>query len=410
MDGKEVSSVKCQVSSKKGRAVFLQTSHFKLQTSHAVCLLIAACILAMIAPLFASDAPQGRKELAVTASVFGKMPNGRDVMIFELTNVNGLRARVMEYGAILVSLEVPDRGGKLDDVALGFDDFDSYLKRSPMFGSTVGRYANRIANASFRLDGIEYRITRNSGKNHIHGGNEKRFDRVLWTGYPYKTDAEAGVRFTYLSLDGEEGFPGNLDCIVTYALTNKDELRITYSATTDKPTIVNLTNHSYFNLAGAGNGDVLNHELTINAPWYTPAGEGLIPTGEVRVVAGTPLDFTTPHMIGERIAELTDTRGYDHNYVLSASYGQASLAARVYEPTTGRVMDVTTTEPGVQLYTANGMRNVKGRSGKVYNDHAAFCLETQHFPDSPNKPHFPSTVLRPGQTDRTVTTFAFTTK
>jgi aldose 1-epimerase len=372
--------------------------------------LVTTLILALSAPLFASETPQARKELAVTASVFGKMPSGRDVMIFELTNANGLRTRVMEYGAILVSLEVPDRDGKLDDVALGFDDLDSYVKRSPMFGSTVGRYANRIANASFKLDGVEYPITRNSGKNHIHGGNEKRFDRVLWTGYPYKTDAEAGVRFTHLSLDGEEGFPGNLDCIVTYALTNKNELRITYSATTDKSTIVNLTNHSYFNLAGAGNGDVLNHEVTINAPWYTPAGEGLIPTGEIRVVAGTPLDFTTPHKIGERIAELTDTRGYDHNYVLKSSYGEPTLAARVYEPTTGRIMEVTTTEPGVQLYTANGMKNVKGRAGKVYNDHAAFCLETQHFPDSPNKPHFPSTVLRPGQTYLTTTTFAFSTK
>ncbi len=378
---------------------------------YLACLTVVTWTLTLTAPLLAADAsPQARKELAVTASVFGKMPTGRDVTIFELTNVNGLRARVMEYGAILVSLEVPDRDGKLGDIALGFDDFESYLKRNPMFGSTVGRYANRIANASFKLDGVEYQITRNSGKNHIHGGNEKRFDRVVWTGYPYKTDTEAGARFTHLSLDGEEGFPGNLDCIVTYALTNKNELRITYSATTDKPTIVNLTNHSYFNLAGAGNGDVLNHEVTINAPWYTPAGEGLIPTGEIRVVAGTPLDFTTPHKIGERIAELTDTRGYDHNYVLKSSYGQPSPAARVYEAASGRVMEVTTTEPGVQLYTANGMKNVKGRAGKIYNDHAAFCLETEHFPDSPNKPHFPSTVLRPGQTYLTTTTFAFTTK
>ena len=372
---------------------------------------IIASLLAFSAPVFAADSPpQGRKEPGLAASVFGKMPNGRDVMIFELSNPNGLRARVMEYGAILVSLEAPDRDGKLADVALGFDDLESYLKRNPMFGSTVGRYANRIANASFKLDGVEYQITKNSGKNHIHGGNDKRFDRVVWTSYPYMTDTEAGVRFTHLSLDGEEGFPGNLDCMVTYAVTNKNELRITYSATTDKPTIVNLTNHSYFNLAGAGNGDVLNHEVTINAPWYTPAGEGLIPTGEIRSVAGTPLDFTQPHKIGERIGELSDTRGYDHNYVLKSSYGEPALAARVYEPTSGRVMEVTTTEPGVQLYTANNMRNVKGKSGKIYNDHDAFCLETEHFPDSPNKPHFPSTVLRPGQTYRTTTTFALSTR
>jgi aldose 1-epimerase len=373
--------------------------------------IVIASILALSAPAFASDSPQqARKELGLATTVFGKMPNGRDVTIFELSNPNGLRARVMEYGAILVSVEVPDRDGKPADVALGFDDLESYLKRSPMFGSTVGRYANRIANASFKLDGIEYPLTKNSGRNHIHGGNDKRFDRVFWMGYPYMTETEVGVRFTHLSLDGEEGFPGNLDCMVTYAVTNRNELRITYSATTDKPTIVNFTNHSYFNLAGAGNGDALGHEVTINAPWYTPAGEGLIPTGEIRSVAGTPLDFTQPHKIGERIAELTDTRGYDHNYVLKTSYGEPALAARVYEPTSGRVMEVTTTEPGVQLYTANGMKNVKGKAGKIYNDHAAFCLETEHFPDSPNKPHFPSTVLRPGQTYLTTTTFAFSTK
>jgi aldose 1-epimerase len=374
-------------------------------------LVVVAWMLALAAPAFSSDVPQPpRKELAVTPSAFGKMPTGRDVTIFELTNVNGLRARVMEYGAILVSLEVPDREGKLGDIALGFDDLDSYVKRNPMFGAPVGRYANRIGNASFRLDGVEYHLTKNSGPNHIHGGNDKRFDRVLWTGYPYKTGAEAGVRFTHLSLDGEEGFPGNLNCIITYALTNKNELRITYSATTDKPTIVNFSNHSYFNLAGAGNGDVLNHEVTIDAPWYTPAGEGLIPTGEIRVVASTPLDFTTSHKIGERIAELTDTRGYDHNYVLKTSYGEPAPAVRVYDPTSGRVMEVTTTEPGVQFYTANNMGTVKGKSGKTYKQHDAFCLETQHFPDSPNKPHFPSTVLRPNQTYVTTTTFAFTTR
>lgn len=379
-------------------------------TPHTARLAALAWMLMLATPLFAADAPQVRKEPAVTASVFGKMPDGRDVRIFELTHVNGLRARVMEYGAILVSVEVPDRQGKLDDVALGFDDLDSYVQRNPMFGATVGRYANRVAGASFRLDGVEYPITKNSGPNHIHGGNDKRFDRILWTGSPYRTDDEAGVRFTYLSPDGEEGFPGNLSCTVAYALTNRNELRITYSATTDKPTIVNFSNHSYFNLAGAGHGDVLSHELTINAPWYTPAGEGLIPTGEIRVVAGTPLDFTTPHRIGERIAEVADTLGYDHNYVLKGSYGQSALAVRVYEPTTGRVMEVTTTEPGVQLYTGNHLGTVKGRAGRTYGRHGGFCLETQHFPDSPNKPHFPSTVLRPGQTYLTTTTFTFTTK
>lgn len=346
----------------------------------------------------------------VTAAAFGETQAGEKVTVYTLTNGHGLRARAMEYGAILVSLEVPGRDGTLDDVALGFDALEPYLKGHPLFGSTVGRYANRIANASFTLDGVEHRITRNAGQNHIHGGGSKRFDKVVWRGHPFKRDTEVGVRFTHLSLDGEEGFPGNLNCIVTYTLTGENELRIGYEATTDKPTVVNFTNHSYFNLAGAGNGDVLDHELTVNARWYTPAGEGLIPTGEIRAVEGTPLDFTTPHKIGARISELTETRGYDHNYVLNGSYGALALAARVCEPTSGRVMEAYTTEPGMQLYTANGMRGIEGKGGKVYNRHYGFCLETQHFPDSPNKPHFPSTVLRPGQKFESTTVFKFSTR
>jgi len=274
----------------------------------------------------------------------------------------------------------------------------------------VGRYANRIEGASFTLDGRTYLITANAGNNHIHGGGNKRFDKVLWKGSAYQGDAEVGARLTHFSPDGEEGFPGNLNCTVTYALSNDNELKITYEATTDKPTILNLTNHSYFNLAGAGNGDVRDHELMIDAPWYTPAGAGLIPTGEIHSVKGTPLDFTEPRTIGERIALLTETRGYDHNYVLNSTYGSASLAARVYEPTTGRIMEVYTTEPGVQLYTANGMRNLKGKKGQVYNNHYGFCLETQHFPDSPNKPHFPSTILRPDRKFESATTFKFSAR
>jgi aldose 1-epimerase len=337
------------------------------------------------------------------------MSDGQAVGIYTLTNTNGLRARITEYGAILVSLEVPDRDGRLADVALGFDDLESYLRRNPLFGAVVGRYANRIAGARFVLDGVEHRITANAGENHIHGGRGKRFDKVVWAGYPYANESEAGVRLTHFSFDDEEGFPGNLDCSVTYALTNENALRITYTARTDKPTIVNLTNHSYFNLAGEGRGDVRGHEITIHAPWYTPAGEGLIPTGEVHSVTGTPLDFTSPHTIGERIDQLTETRGYDHNYVLDGSPGSLTLAARVREPETGRIMEVHTTEPGVQFYTANGMKNLTGKGGKTYGQHAGFCLETQHFPDSPNKPHFPSTVLRPGQTYMTTTVFRFTT-
>ena len=346
----------------------------------------------------------------VTEAPFGRTPAGQEVTLFTLTNAHGMRARIIEYGAIIVSLEVPDRHGRLADIALGFDDLDSYIRRNPLFGAVVGRYANRIAGAGFKLDGLEHRITANAGKNHIHGGGSKRFDKVVWTGSPYRSNTEVGVRLTHLSPDGEEGFPGNLNCTVTYALTDENELRITYEATTDKPTIINLTNHSYFNLAGAGSGDVLDHELTINAPWYTPAGPGLIPTGEIHAVEGTPLDFTQPRKIGRRIDELTETGGYDHNYVLAGSYGSAVLAARVYEPTSGRVMEAFTTEPGMQLYTANGMRNLEGKSGKLYGRHHSFCLETQHFPDSPNKPHFPSTVLRPGRKFQSTTTFKFSTK
>jgi len=366
--------------------------------------------LLLIAAILASSLPARADQPAITSlseTPFGTTPDGQDVMLFTLTNAHGLRAKVITYGAILVSLDVPDRNGESADVVLGFDNLDSYVKRNPLFGAVVGRYANRIAGARFMLGGVEHRITANAGKNHIHGGGDKRFDRVVWKGSSYRDGTEIGVRLTHFSPDGEEGFPGNLQCTVTYALTDKNELKIVYAATTDKPTIVNLTNHSYFNLAGAGSGDILGHELMIAAPWYTPAGEGLIPTGEIRSVKGTPLDFTEPRRIGERIDELTETRGYDHNYVLKGSYGSSVLAARVCEPLSGRVMEVYTTEPGVQLYTANGMNNITGKGGKTYGSHHSFCLETQHFPDSPNKSHFPSTVLRPGQEYRTTTTFKF---
>jgi len=370
--------------------------------------------IALVASTTTIEPPQAsarvKTDPAVVATLFGTTPDGQDVALYTLSNTHGLRATIIEYGAILVSLDVPDRHGQLADIALGFDDLDSYIRRNPLFGAVVGRYANRIAGARFTLDGIEHRITANAGKNHIHGGGNKRFDKVVWKGSPYRSDTEVGVRLTHVSADGEEGFPGNLHCTVTYTLTNDNELRISYTATTDKPTVLNLTNHSYFNLAGAGNGDVLGHKLTINAPWYTPAGEGLIPTGEIHTVKDTPLDFTTPRTIGARIAQLTETGGYDHNYVLNGSYGSAVLAAKVYEPTSGRVMEVYTTEPGMQLYTANGMRNLKGKKGHIYNRHSSFCLETQHFPDSPNKPHFPSTALRPDRKFESTTTFKFSTQ
>ena len=348
--------------------------------------------------------------MKVQQESFGQTPDGQEVTLYTLTNANRLRARIIDYGTILVSLEVPDRDGELADITLGFDDLDSYIKRNPLFGAVVGRYANRIANAKFTLDGAEYKLTANAGKNHIHGGGKKRFDKVVWKGRQFQNNKEVGVRFTYLSKDGDEGFPGNLNCTVTYTLTNDNELKLSYEATTDKPTIVNLTNHSYFNLAGAGNGDVLGHKIMINADYFTPADKALIPTGEIHTVKGTPLDFTQTKTIGSRIDKLTQTRGYDHNYVLNSSIGSLALAARVYEPTSGRIMEVYTTEPGMQFYTANGMRGVKGKSGKLYHRHYGFCLETQHFPDSPNKPHFPSVVLRPGETYNTVTVFKFSTQ
>lgn len=347
---------------------------------------------------------------SVQSKPFGKTDDGREVTLYELLNDNGLRATVMDYGAILVNLEVPDRNGKLADINLGFDELEPYIKRSPLFGAVVGRYANRIENAKFTIDGVEYNITKNAGKNHIHGGNKKRFDKVMWKGERFQTDEGTGVRLTYLSNDGDEGFPGNLNCTVNYTLTNKNELKINYQATTDKPTVVNMTNHSYFNLAGAGNSDVLNHEMMINADFYTPGDEALIPTGEILSVKGKPIDFTEPKTIGSRIEQLKATRGYDHNYVLKNGDSSMVLAARVYEPNSGRIMEVYTTQPGMQFYTANGMRNVKGKGGKVYQNHYGFCLETQHFPDSPNKPHFPTTILRPGEKYDTTTIFKFSAK
>jgi aldose 1-epimerase len=345
----------------------------------------------------------------VTTKEFGQMPTGEKVHLYELT-CNRLRASVTNYGAILVDLEAPDRQGKLADINLGFDTLEEYLKGNPLFGATVGRYANRIANAAFTLDGVEYKITKNAGKNHIHGGGKGRFDKVLWQGRPLQTKESAGVEFQFLSKDGVEGFPGNLNCTVTYMLTNENELRIDYKATTDKPTIINLTNHSYFNLAGAGHGDVLGHEMYINADFYTPGDTQLIPSGEILSVKGTPLDFTVPKSIGARITQLTQTRGYDHNYVLKHRAGELVLAARIYEPASGRVMEVYTTEPGMQLYTANGMRNKRGKDGKVYNSYYGFCVETQHYPDSPNKPHFPSPILRPGQVFQSTTIFKFSAR
>jgi len=340
----------------------------------------------------------------VTTLAWGQMPDGATVNRFDL-KAGTMEVGVIEYGATLVSIRVPDKDGKVDDVLLGFDNLEGYFNRN--FGGVTGRFANRIGGAKFTLDGVEYKVTPNSGANHIHGGR-KGFDKVLWKGEPFNTDKEAGVRLNYLSKDGEEGYPGNLNVTVTYTILQKNTLEIHYEATTDKPTVINLTNHAYFNLAGAGNGDVRDHWAMIFADRYTVADDALIPTGEFRSVEGTPLDFTVPATsIGARIDELAQTRGYDHNYLLYGATGELRSVAFFSDGSTGRRMDVLTTQPGMQFYTANHLRDLKGRDGKVYNQHYAFCVETQHYPDSPNKPEFPSVVLRPGEKFDSRTQFAF---
>ena len=341
----------------------------------------------------------------VQRAEFGKLPNGTPVELFTLTNSSGLVAKVSNYGTIITELHVPDRAGKTGDIVLGFDHLEQYLKGHPYFGCTVGRVANRIAKGRFILEGKTYNLAVNNGPNHLHGGLVG-FDKVVWHAEP---QSGASVKFTYTSADGEESYPGQVAVTVVVTLTDANELSIDYSAVTDKPTPVNLTNHSYFNLAGEG--DVLNHEMMIAADHFTPKDEASIPTGEIKPVKGTPMDFTKPHPIGSRFSQIEEKpAGYDHNYVLNSGGKSLGLAARVFEPRTGRVMEVRTTEPGVQLYTANYLDgSLTGKRGVVYRQHCAFCLETQHFPDSVNHPQFPSTILRPGQTYRQTTVHKFTT-
>jgi len=348
----------------------------------------------------------------IRKTAFGVTASGDAVEIYTLTNANGLEARIMTYGATLVSLRVPDRQGKLADVVLGYDALDGYLKNSPYFGAIVGRYGNRIGKGQFSLNGKEYSLPKNNGENTLHGGI-KGFDKVIWKASEVKRKNGVGLRLSYLSKDGEEGFPGNLSTTVIYTLTDNNELKIDYSATTDKSTVVNLTHHSYFNLAGEGS--ILNHELMIAARRFTPVDSGLIPTGELRSVNGTPMDFTKSTAIGARIdqqdEQLAFGKGYDHNWALNNNTGRLALAARVYEPGSGRVMEVATTEPGLQFYSGNFLDGgITGKGGQVYKQRYGFCLETQHFPDSPNKPRFPSTVLRPGQRYKSTTIYRFSVR
>jgi aldose 1-epimerase len=339
---------------------------------------------------------------------FGTTREGQEVSLHTLTNRKGLRVKLINYGATLISVETPDKSGKRANITLSFPTLEGYLGRHPYFGSTVGRYANRIAGGKFTLDGQTYTLATNNGPNHLHGG-PTGFAHRLWKAEPVTTPDAVGVKFQYTSADGEEGYPGKLEAAVVYTLNDAGELRIDYTAWTDKPTVVNLTNHAYWNLAGAGSGDVLKHELMLACDKYLPIDDTSIPTGVLADVKGTPFDFTQPHAIGTRIDQLKrdphKTKGYDHCFVVRGAAGQLRLAARVKEPTSGRVMEVHTTEPGVQLYCGNFLDGGPGANG--FKQHEGFCLETQHFPDSPNKPEFPSTVLRPGETFRSTTLHRF---
>lgn len=344
-------------------------------------------------------------KMSIIKSDFGKTKEGQPVDLYTLSNANGVTVKITNYGGIVTSLTVPDKNGQMDDVVLGFDSLDKYLEGHPYFGAIVGRYGNRIAKGKFTLNGTEYKLAANNGENHLHGGI-KGFDKVVWNAEIVKKENEVAIKLSYLSKDGEEGYPGNLSVVVIYTLTNDNELKILYEAETDKPTPINLTHHSYFNLKGAGNGNILGHLMTFAADRFTPVDEGLIPTGELRSVKDTPMDFTVSKAIGERIDRVKG--GYDHNYVLNDWDGSLRQAAKVVEPASGRVMEVWTTEPGLQFYTGNFLDGtITGKNSKVYHKHYGFCLETQHFPDSPNKPEFPSTILEPGEKYTHTTIYRF---
>ena len=368
----------------------------------AVCLL-AACTLREVRQ------PPARR-------IFGRLPSpdGPSVDEFTLTNAHGIEVRAITYGAIITVIRTPDRSGKLADIVFGFDSLQGYLAQSPYFGAIVGRFANRIARGQFGLDGVTYHLATNNGPNSLHGGL-RGFDKVLWTAEPVQSDSGAGVVFHYLSPNGEEGYPGNVDVRVTYILTPRDELVVDYTATTDKATPLNLSQHSYWNLHGDGKGDILDHVLTLDASAYTPVDSTLIPTGQIAAVAGTPFDFRSPTAIGARIEQpnkqLRFGKGYDHNWVLDRPAGGGTAlvrAARLVDSTSGRTLEISTSEPGIQFYSGNFLDGtITGKHGVVYGHRAALCLETQHFPDSPNHPNFPSTILRPGETYHSRTVFSF---
>lgn len=352
---------------------------------------------------------------AITSTSFGKTADGQSVEIYTLRNRHGMEARITNYGGIVVSLTAPDRDLKFADVVLGYNSLDDYMNPPfPYFGAIIGRYGNRIAKGRFTLNGVEYKLAVNNGENHLHGGI-RGFDKAVWAAQQIRSAAGPALALTYLSKDGEEGYPGNLRVRVVYTLTHNNELKIDYTASTDKDTVTNLTHHSYFNLAGEGNGDILDHRVVLKASRFVPTDAGSIPTGELKNVAGTPFDFLSAHTIGQRInqddQQLKFGNGYDHTWVINGRGDVLRQAASVYEPTTGRVMEVWTTEPGVQFYTGNFLDGSRpGKSGKPYPRRSGFCLETQHYPDSPNRPNFPTTTLRKGASYRSTTIYRFSSR
>ena len=353
----------------------------------------------------------GTARAEVPMSDFGKTADGTPVHEYTLKNKNGVTVKLIDLGATLTEWHVPDKNGQVADVVFGFDDPAGYAsKDNGYFGHTIGRVGNRIGGAKFTVDGKEYKLAANDGANTLHGGAKRSLDKVVWKGAPFENAMGQGVVFTYTSPDGEEGFPGNLTCKVTYTLNDKNEVRIDYEATTDKATPVNLTNHTYFNLAGAGAPTVNDHEVMIAADHYTPVDEGLIPTGEIAPVAGTPFDFREFHVIGERVAQLNDKpgKGYDHNFALNNQDGDMAVAAKVRDPKSGRVLTVTTTEPGIQFYAGNFLNGVKGKDGKTYAHRSGLCLETQHYPNAVNEPKFAPIILRPGETYKSTCVYQIT--
>jgi aldose 1-epimerase len=369
---------------------------------------------AVLAVLALTSCKQKEENMSIHNSFFGNMPGGKTAELFSLTNRHGMTVKITNYGGIITSIIIPDKAGKMSDVALGFDQFDGYLQQPPYLGAIIGRYGNRIARGKFSLDGAEYTLAANNGLNHLHGGIIG-FDKVLWRASELHEKEKIGLQLQYLSKDGEEGYPGNLTVSVTYWLSDANEILIDYMATTDKKTIINLTNHSYFNLKDGGETPITGHRLLINANAFTPIDSTLIPTGEIRPVQGSPFDFTSGRLVGEYInaadEQIRFGQGYDHNFVLNNWNGQLRQVAEVFEEQTGRVLQVFTTEPGLQFYSGNFLDgSITGKNGIVYQKRHGFCLETQHFPDSPNKPHFPTAVLQPGETYRSSTIYKFSVR